>query len=109
MKLRSLKQILEGAERRRKALFRRVKDFVLGSPDLFLKECKGVVHIGAHRGDERKEYDRYSLRVVWIEALPSQFEVLKDNLHGHSQHTALCALVTDKDGEEYEFHGSRTE
>lgn len=106
MKLHSPRQIVSGIERRRKALFRQVKNLVLGPPELFLKECQGVIHIGAHYGVEREEYDRHSLRVVWIEALPSQFEVLQNNLRGHSRHTGICALVTDKDGEEYEFHVS---
>ncbi|MGI8820899.1 MAG: FkbM family methyltransferase [Chthoniobacterales bacterium] len=70
----------------------------------FLRECRAVIHIGANDGGERNLYARHGLTVLWVEALPDVFQTLKNNLDGYPKQRAIRALVTDKDGETYEFH-----
>ena len=43
----------------------------------FLNNVSGVIHIGANSGQEREEYNLYSLDVIWIEPIPKVFKKLK--------------------------------
>lgn len=70
----------------------------------FLKEIKGVIHIGANTGQEREIYNSYNLNVVWVEPLPECFKILSKNLRDYPKQRAYQYLVTDKDDEEYEFN-----
>jgi FkbM family methyltransferase len=70
----------------------------------FLRDVCGVIHVGAHTGQERKLYAQYRLGVLWIEALEEQFEVLKRNVAGYPNQRALRCLLTDQDHHEYQFH-----
>lgn len=69
----------------------------------FLKDCKGVIHIGSHRGNERKLYRNYDLYAVYVEAMPDVFKILNSNVAGRQKWVALNYLVTDKDDAEYDF------
>lgn len=70
----------------------------------FLKQAKGVIHVGASYGQERDVYADLGLPVVWIEAHPDVYAGLKSNLVGrYAEQRALNYLVTDKDDEEYNF------
>lgn len=73
-------------------------------PDGFLENVSGVIHVGANAGQERDVYERFGLRVLWIEAIPEIFEALKVNLKGFARQQALNYLVTDRDDAEYQFH-----
>lgn len=77
--------------------------------DTFLSAARGIVHVGASTGQERDIYDRYDLPVVWIEAIPDVFELLRQNLKAFPKQVALQGLLTDKDGAEYTFHISNNE
>ncbi len=79
------------------------KAYFGGAADDFLKSCKGVIHIGGHTGEERMLYSRRGLRVLWIEAMPRVFETLQQNIRGYKNQIATNALLTDKDGEFYDF------
>lgn len=79
------------------------------SPNRFLKQVTGVVHVGGNTGQERFLYRRYSLDVVWIEPIPEVFQRLEDNLRGFDKQVALQALVTDVDEQEYTFHISNND
>lgn len=79
------------------------KAYFGGQADAFLKSCKGVIHIGAHTGEERILYKRCGLKVLWVEAIPRVFETLQKNIQGYKNQTAANALITDKDGEFYDF------
>lgn len=68
-----------------------------------------MIHVGAHAGEERDLYAKYELPVLWIEAIPAVFDQLCANLEGYPKQRALLGLVTDRDGEEYEFHVSSNE
>ncbi len=48
-------------------------------------DIKGVLHIGAHFGQEMSEYDKLGLKnVIFFEPLPHTFEILKLNVGNRS-------------------------
>jgi FkbM family methyltransferase len=75
----------------------------------FLRNVHGVVHIGANSGQERLAYSERGLRVLWIEPIPAVFGALVANIAPFPEQRALRALVTDRDGVEYQFHVSNNE
>lgn len=70
----------------------------------FLRDVSGVIHVGAHTGQERSLYHQYRLQVLWVEPLTSLYETLVKNLAEYPRQRAVQALITDKDGCEYPFH-----
>jgi FkbM family methyltransferase len=70
----------------------------------FLRGAKGVIHVGAHTGQERRAYAQYKLDALWIEPIPELFAVLEKNLASYPRQRAVQSLVTDRDGAEYTFH-----
>jgi FkbM family methyltransferase len=62
----------------------------------FAKQSTGILHIGAHYGQESQFYAKFGIKVIWIEAIPEVFEILKTNITNASNQTAICALVGDK-------------
>ena len=70
----------------------------------FLREVRGVIHVGAHTGQERGLYAQYGLKVLWIEPLEEHFSALQQNIAALPDQRALQALVTDSDGGEYVFN-----
>lgn len=72
--------------------------------DLFLADIKGVVHVGAWRGPERHLYQKHGLEVLWVEANPDVFAQLQQCIRDFPGQIAFQALVTDVDGQEYDFH-----
>jgi FkbM family methyltransferase len=70
----------------------------------FLKKCKGVVHIGANRGQERHRYKKYNLNVLWFEPIPDVFFQLQNNILDFPRQIALPYLLTDKDDVDYQFN-----
>ena len=89
--------------------FRRIRSLIGPDPDAFLKHARGVIHVGANYGQERAQYDRLGLEVIWIEPIPHVFEVLRENLKEYPRQRAIQALVTDRDDADYEFHISSNE
>lgn len=71
---------------------------------LALKSSRGIVHIGANKGQEAELYARHNKPVIWIEALPETYAKLLDRIAAYPNQQAINALVTDKDGEEYKFN-----
>jgi FkbM family methyltransferase len=73
----------------------------LAPVDLTLQK---LVHVGAHLAQERSLYEDCGYQqVLWIEGSPDVFQRLSKVLHSHqgsAQHHSLCALLTDKDGDE---------
>jgi FkbM family methyltransferase len=74
------------------------------SPDRFLQRISGVIHVGANTGQERELYERLNLNVVWIEAIPEVFRILKENLAGLPNQFAYQYLVADRDNNEHHLH-----
>ncbi len=51
---------------------------------------KGVIHIGAHFGQEYKTYEELGIEnVMFFEPLPHTFEKLKNNIHGNGKKAIL--------------------
>lgn len=64
---------------------------------------KGIVHIGAHNGEESIEYDQMGwYPVVWLEAIPTLAEELKLRLDA-SKNRVIQALVWSESGVTLEF------
>ncbi len=60
---------------------------------------KGIVHIGAHEGQELESYLQHSVpRVVWIEANPTICETLRERLRPYPNHTAYQFAAHDTNG-----------
>lgn len=70
----------------------------------FLRDVSGVIHVGAHTGQERQLYAQYALKVLWIEPLAELFAELQRNIADLPDQRAVQALVTDTDDAEYSFH-----
>jgi FkbM family methyltransferase len=75
-----------------------------GEHDGFLTKVSGVIHVGANAGQERQLYHELGLKVLWFEAIPKVYEELVANIAEMPRQNAICALLTDRDGEEYRFH-----
>ena len=71
--------------------------------DAFLSRCRGVVHIGANTAQERRVYAERDLPVWWIEALPQAEDSLRANLSPYPKQRYTIALLTDQNGQEYDF------
>lgn len=82
----------------------RLRTFRSNDHDQFLKYGKGVIHVGASTGGERKLYRAYRLPVIWIEPIPEVYEMLCRNINGYPNNLAIQALVTDKLNAEYTFN-----
>jgi FkbM family methyltransferase len=70
----------------------------------FIKDSKGIIHVGANTGQERDIYAQAGLPVVWIEALQSQFRLLCENIAGCKNQRALNYLIADSDDKSTLFH-----
>ncbi len=82
--------------------------------DKFLKMTgiappRGIVHVGAHHGQEIGEYQSYAPDLlIWVEADPRLYTELQDYLSQYNlpdtAQWCLNALVSDTDGEIQDFH-----
>jgi FkbM family methyltransferase len=75
----------------------------LDGENSYLRKAKGLIHIGANAGQERKLYARFDLEVVWIEPIPTIFEQLRNNIAGFPRQRAYQYLLAD-DSREYELY-----
>jgi FkbM family methyltransferase len=87
----------------RRILLAGVKPFQT-EPDSFLKQVRGVLHVGANSGQESDWYASHGLNVAWIEPIPEVFRQLQANLKNHPKQRAFQYLVTDQDDQDYTFH-----
>lgn len=55
--------------------------------------AKGILHIGAHYGQEGRFYNDNSLNVIWIEAIPEVYAELKKNISEFNDQIAYLALL----------------
>jgi len=68
----------------------------------------GVIHAGGHHGEEAAYYESHGVgTVVWIEAEPDAFDVLSRTVACYPGHHCICALATDRDGDERLFYRHR--
>jgi FkbM family methyltransferase len=64
----------------------------------------GVLHVGAHQGEEASEYEKFGwLPVIWVEAQPLLAKRLSETLDP-SRHSLINAAVWDKDGLKMKFN-----
>lgn len=72
--------------------------------DSYNLNITGVLHVGAHIGEERFAYQNCGIKdVVWIEANPELIGELRANVEPFG-HRVIQALVTDKNNGERTFH-----
>jgi len=65
----------------------------------------GVLHIGAHEGQERDAYNKIcDGNIVWIEGNPTIYKRLLKNLESYPRQTAIHALISDVDGLKIDFN-----
>lgn len=76
-----------------------IRKILKPNTDAFLTDVSGVVHVGASDGQERGTYAERGLYVLWVEPIPQVYERLLLNISGDRRQTALCSLVTDRDGQ----------
>jgi FkbM family methyltransferase len=72
--------------------------------DYFLTRVSGVIHVGANNGYERELYHSFGLNVLWFEAIQEVYDELVTNIAEMPRQRAICALLTDRDGEAYQFN-----
>lgn len=81
---------------------------LMSLPDLialYHLDIKGVLHLGAHLGEEADIYDELGCgKVWWVEGNPFVYTKLAANLAGHPDHVLIEALISDKDGELLNFN-----
>ena len=64
----------------------------------------GVLHVGANTGQEAGAYYKNGIeKSIWIEAIPSIFEQLKNNISLYKNAIAFNECVSDVDGQVVEF------
>ena len=81
----------------------------LNPPDRFLNDVAGVVHIGANVGQERDLYAKHDLPVIWVEPIPTVFDILQKNLDRFPKQIAYKRLITETDGTKCTFHISNND
>ena len=70
----------------------------------YQKASSGILHLGAHAGQERNNYLKLGKPVLWLEANPEIFKILVENISSFPEQSALCGLLGDQDGSEQTFH-----
>ena len=64
----------------------------------------GVLHVGAHLGEEASDYEKFGWTpVIWVEAQPSLVKVLNSKLDP-AKHKVIEAAVWDQDGVPLKLH-----
>lgn len=63
----------------------------------YMKQSRGILHIGAHTGGEREFYDRIGKKVLWIEANPNIYTILLANIQRYPNQKAINELVGARD------------
>lgn len=74
--------------------------------DAALYRAKGVLHLGAHLGQEADHYAKAGKPVVWVEAQPAIHARLAERLKAFPDQRALCAVLGDEDGRAVRFNVS---
>ncbi|HEX6827491.1 MAG TPA: FkbM family methyltransferase [Burkholderiales bacterium] len=70
----------------------------------YRRRSTGILHLGAHLGQEARDYAALSKPVLWVEALPPIHARLAKHLEKFPGQRALCALLGDRNGIQQTFH-----
>ena len=66
---------------------------------------KGIIHIGAHLGEEAEYYNELGFdNVLWIEGNPNIFVMLQENISKYKNQIAFNALLSEKDNALINFY-----
>ena len=89
------------------------KEFAYPKPSIkdfeIISKSSGILHLGAHRGNETGIYNWFNKNVLWIEAIPEIFEELKANIRYQFGQKALCALLGDENKKKTKFYLSNND
>jgi len=85
--------IIFPGERSERGLFPHVVEF-------FLSQSQGILHVGAHYGQESAYYALMKKPVLWIEADPNAFQILSRQISKVENQRALNAFISDSAREE---------
>ena len=80
------------------------EEYIMRLEDELIRGSTGVIHIGAHYGQEGQRYSNLGVKVLWVEAIPKVYEQLVLNISVFSNQVAFCALLGDKNDEIIEFN-----
>jgi len=69
-----------------------------------IKQANGVLHIGAHEGQEAFFYDQCGAKVLWVEANPSAYEILLENIRQYPSQSATRALLGAENDTQVNFN-----
>jgi hypothetical protein len=72
----------------------------------YIIKSTGVLHLGAHTGQEAGYYHSLNKSVLWVEAMPNVFKQLTKNISQYHNQEAINALITDLDNQIYNFNVS---
>jgi FkbM family methyltransferase len=68
-------------------------------------DLKGILHLGAHLGEEAKDYSAVGCeRVIWMEGNPSLIAELRANLSAYSNNVVYNVLISDQDNSKVVFN-----
>ena len=97
---RIIKYLLYKTSWRLKKIYKN-KGYVHEKPNLdsvlSLYNSKGIIHMGAHRGQEAPVYDWFNKKTIWIEANPNLLDYLEDNISQYINQNIIHALLSDQD------------
>lgn len=70
----------------------------------------GIVHVGAHWGEEFKEYARFKLRrQIWVEADPDAYAILMQRIGTQPGVTCVHACIGEENGKTVTFNVSNND
>ena len=102
-----IKKLLRKTDWRIKKIYRN-KSYTNSHPKLELlnaiHDCKGIIHMGAHRGGEAAIYDWFNKKTIWIEANPRMIDDLKDHTSQYINQKVIQALLSDEDNKLVNFN-----
>lgn len=85
--------IIFPGERSERGLFPHFVEFLLS-------QSQGILHVGAHYGQESAYYALMKKPVLWIEADPNAFKILSQQISKEEDQRALNAFISDSAREE---------
>jgi FkbM family methyltransferase len=59
------------------------------------QQADGILHVGAHEGQEAEIYHKSGARVIWFEGMPDVFETLSHRIKIYPNQTAILAVLGD--------------
>lgn len=80
------------------------EQFVTKIENEFINKAKGILHIGAHLGQEGERYSQNSAKVIWVEAIPHVYEELVKNTSHFPNQISVCALLGDQNNLMVDFN-----